>query len=113
MLGSRCGKKLELTLREETFRIMNPDHIRQIARRLKLNAPDMRSDSQYHLLALSRSVGKLSRAIAQLETASADNANRDAATAHCGASILVLFSLMENFGLDLDAALKAGEQELQ
>jgi len=92
---------------------MNPEALSQIVKRLGLNAPDMKGDSQFHIAALNRSVGKLSQAIAQLEAGATEVAVKSSATQHCGASILVLFSLIENLGLNLEAAIAAGEQELE
>jgi uncharacterized protein YuzB (UPF0349 family) len=92
---------------------MNLEALSQIVKRLRLNAPDMMDDSQFHVAALNRSVGKLSQAIAQLEAGSTDDVVRNSAMQHCGASILVLFSLIENLGLNLEAAIAAGEQELR
>jgi hypothetical protein len=92
---------------------MNSDEIRRIIARLKINAPDMRSASEHHLAALASYVGKLSHSLDCLQKAPNDAGAKHDASKQCGAALLVLASLAENFTLGLEAVIEAGEEELQ
>lgn len=92
---------------------MTFDELHAIARQLPLNAPDMKRDIATLGAALSSYVGKIPAALAVLEQSSAGEAERAELEQHCGAAILILFSVIENFDLSLDAAIQAGARELQ
>jgi hypothetical protein len=84
-----------------------------IASGLPLNAPDMRRDDSVRVAALTSQCGKLSTALKRLEEAPEDALAMDQVMKHGGGAMLVVVSIIENLGLDLEKSVRAGERDLQ
>jgi hypothetical protein len=92
---------------------VNLSDLETIVTKLPLCAPDMRHEVDTLAAAWSVHSGRLATALKRLEVSPSDERAAESAHTHCGAAILAIAAAAKNFGIDLEHAIRAGEQELR